>query len=517
QGNMALVGPRPELPRFTQHYKEKWEKVLSIRPGVIGYSQIKVPHETDLYPVDCLDHEAYYLEHILPEKLDNEIEYLQKKSTWLDFTILFRVTFSLLTRTITPRWLLIRYWHFHMLASDTLLACLSLYGSYLLVNQGGLSQEMQLQLSGALWIGLWLRPLVFFLFTLHRYPFSSSLSVGYIMRIIKAAFFSSMALIIVLMLAHEERDLVLSAHIVDLFLLPFILIVARLFYIALHDTLIEAGFFESLWRAGIHIVIAVGYGCIGLFSFWLAHFLRLQDFLVNRSAIHWEIILPVVFLVRAGFSFLLWPPRAYSWSDLVKHESVRIIQNAVLGTGFLLCAYLFFGIENFSRLALIYDFAIYAILALSITFVICISKIQDRRNQAQNRILIYGVGVETELFLTTLERMPNLNNRVIGIISDLEWKRFSSIAGINVLGTIYDLASIAELHRPNVLLTWERLMASTENEAEIKKICAKYGVALSIAPNIHDLVSQDFIAQALEPTGDLASGKESEIAQGNSV
>ena len=82
-GNMSIVGPRPEIPRFTAFYPEKWAKILSKRPGIIGYSQIKVPHETDLYPANCLDHEEYYIQNILPEKLDNEIEYIQKKIFFL--------------------------------------------------------------------------------------------------------------------------------------------------------------------------------------------------------------------------------------------------------------------------------------------------------------------------------------------------------------------------------------------------------------------------------------------------
>ncbi len=79
RGDMALVGPRPEIPRFTAYYPEKWNQVLQVRPGIVGYSQIMTPHENDLYPSTCIDHEKYYIENILPSKLDQEIQYIQKK------------------------------------------------------------------------------------------------------------------------------------------------------------------------------------------------------------------------------------------------------------------------------------------------------------------------------------------------------------------------------------------------------------------------------------------------------
>ncbi|MBI1387556.1 MAG: sugar transferase [bacterium] len=97
-GNMALVGPRPELPKFTNYHTDKWDAVLSVKPGVVGYAQIKNPCESILYPEGCVNPEAYYLEHILPEKLDIEIDYVNRRSTWLDFSIMIWVAFTLLHR-----------------------------------------------------------------------------------------------------------------------------------------------------------------------------------------------------------------------------------------------------------------------------------------------------------------------------------------------------------------------------------------------------------------------------------
>ena len=486
-GSMSLVGPRPEISRFTVHYPEKWKKVLSVRPGVIGFSQIKVPHETDLYPPDCLDHEDYYVQHILPEKLDNEIEYIAKKSFLFDIYILCKVSLSLLTQTITPRWLLARYWHFHMLLSDTILSCVCLYFAYLLVNQGGMPPTVQAQLETAMWNSLWIRPLIFFIFSLHRYPFSSTLSLNYLFRIVKTAIYSSIVLIVVLMLMHEERNLIVSAHIVDMFLLPSFLIGIRLFYIALHDSLIAVGFFKSIRHALTHLAVACIFGGIGIMTFLLGYIIRVPSIGISSRISQAEILLFLIFLIRSSLSLLIWPPAAKSRTDLLKKDSFRIFNNSLFGTGMILMVHLIFQQEAFSRMALLFDFVLYSFFVLLLTAFWSLYKIQKMKDHPQNKILIYGVGVETELFLNTLERMPAINCNIIGIISDLGWKRFSTISGVNVIGTISDLPAIIEMHNPKVILTWERVTKS-EYYPLVKEISEKYGITLSVSPSIHSLV-----------------------------
>lgn len=92
KGDMALIGPRPEIEKFTKFYPEKWDTVLSVKPGILGYAQIVCPHEEELYPDDCADPEMFYVSNILPEKLDREIEYIQRKSTIFDLGIFIRVS-----------------------------------------------------------------------------------------------------------------------------------------------------------------------------------------------------------------------------------------------------------------------------------------------------------------------------------------------------------------------------------------------------------------------------------------
>jgi lipopolysaccharide/colanic/teichoic acid biosynthesis glycosyltransferase len=94
-GDMSLVGPRPEDPKFVGHYKEKWNVVLSVRPGVAGINQVLHRNEEDLFPPGA-DRETYYLEHILPDKLDRDIEYIARQTVWSDIALLTKALIATL-------------------------------------------------------------------------------------------------------------------------------------------------------------------------------------------------------------------------------------------------------------------------------------------------------------------------------------------------------------------------------------------------------------------------------------
>ena len=85
-GEMSLVGPRPEDPRYVKYYKEEERKVLSIKPGVTGVSQILFRNEQELLDVD--DPEEYYITCIMSQKLRVDLAYVQQQSLFLDLLII---------------------------------------------------------------------------------------------------------------------------------------------------------------------------------------------------------------------------------------------------------------------------------------------------------------------------------------------------------------------------------------------------------------------------------------------
>ncbi len=100
QGDMSIIGPRPEIPKFVQYYQDKWKVVHSVKPGIFGYAQTICSHEGQLYPENCKDPEAFYVHNILPEKLDAEIMYVNNKSVKTDCFLFVSVAFKFLFESL---------------------------------------------------------------------------------------------------------------------------------------------------------------------------------------------------------------------------------------------------------------------------------------------------------------------------------------------------------------------------------------------------------------------------------
>ncbi|HBG22991.1 MAG: sugar transferase [Syntrophaceticus sp.] len=86
RGEMSLVGPRPEDPRYVGYYTEEERKILSIKPGVTGVSQILFRNEQELLNVD--DPERYYIDCIMRQKLKADLAYAEQQSSFLDLLII---------------------------------------------------------------------------------------------------------------------------------------------------------------------------------------------------------------------------------------------------------------------------------------------------------------------------------------------------------------------------------------------------------------------------------------------
>jgi lipopolysaccharide/colanic/teichoic acid biosynthesis glycosyltransferase len=85
-GDMSLVGPRPEDPRFVDLSDPLHRRVFMAKPGITGPTQLRYRDEAHL--LTGPDVERRYREEILPAKLMLDAEYLDKRSTMLDLRIL---------------------------------------------------------------------------------------------------------------------------------------------------------------------------------------------------------------------------------------------------------------------------------------------------------------------------------------------------------------------------------------------------------------------------------------------
>lgn len=95
KGEMSIVGPRPESPEWVAVYPERWEKVLSLRPGITDNSSILFRDEESLLS-QSEDPEKTYREVILPKKLDLYEQYVDNHSFSGDIIVIFRTLVSVI-------------------------------------------------------------------------------------------------------------------------------------------------------------------------------------------------------------------------------------------------------------------------------------------------------------------------------------------------------------------------------------------------------------------------------------
>lgn len=86
KGEMSLVGPRPEDPRYVAHYTAEQRRVLSVRPGITGAASVRYRHEEVL--LRGPDWETVYLTVIMPDKLKIDLAYIEHWSFGSDLKVL---------------------------------------------------------------------------------------------------------------------------------------------------------------------------------------------------------------------------------------------------------------------------------------------------------------------------------------------------------------------------------------------------------------------------------------------
>lgn len=86
-GDMSVVGPRPEVPKYVALYNTDQRGVLSVRPGITGMASINYINENELLARSA-DPERAYIEEVMPAKLDLDLSYVKEQSLLLDLRII---------------------------------------------------------------------------------------------------------------------------------------------------------------------------------------------------------------------------------------------------------------------------------------------------------------------------------------------------------------------------------------------------------------------------------------------
>jgi lipopolysaccharide/colanic/teichoic acid biosynthesis glycosyltransferase len=95
KGEMSLVGPRPESPKYVALYTEAQRAVLRVRPGITSLASIRYRDEESL--LHGADWETRYIEQIMPEKIAIDLEYIASANPWKDVLIILQ-TFRAILR-----------------------------------------------------------------------------------------------------------------------------------------------------------------------------------------------------------------------------------------------------------------------------------------------------------------------------------------------------------------------------------------------------------------------------------
>jgi lipopolysaccharide/colanic/teichoic acid biosynthesis glycosyltransferase len=88
-GEMSLVGPRPEVPRYTALYAPDERPVLELVPGITDPASIRYRDEGALLAT-ASDPERAYTERIMREKIRLNLEYASRATRWTDLMIVLR-------------------------------------------------------------------------------------------------------------------------------------------------------------------------------------------------------------------------------------------------------------------------------------------------------------------------------------------------------------------------------------------------------------------------------------------
>jgi lipopolysaccharide/colanic/teichoic acid biosynthesis glycosyltransferase len=98
RGDMALVGPRPEVPRYVRLEDPQWQLILKVRPGITDPVTLHLRNEEDLLARVDGDLETYYVNGLQPSKLSGYIAYLEQRTCRGDLSTLWQTVVEVATK-----------------------------------------------------------------------------------------------------------------------------------------------------------------------------------------------------------------------------------------------------------------------------------------------------------------------------------------------------------------------------------------------------------------------------------
>src|SRR6266481_4111096 len=96
RGDMTFVGPRPEVPEFVELFRQDYEEILTVRPGMTDLASLKYRDEAAV--LGCSNNpQEEYLRHVLPDKINLNKEYIRRSSFFFDLTLILKTLLNYLS------------------------------------------------------------------------------------------------------------------------------------------------------------------------------------------------------------------------------------------------------------------------------------------------------------------------------------------------------------------------------------------------------------------------------------
>ncbi|MDP4845396.1 MAG: sugar transferase [Salibacteraceae bacterium] len=95
KGEMSLVGPRPEVPKYVALYNEKQLRILNVKPGITDVASLAYFHENELLAASE-NPEQTYIDEVMPAKLELNLAYINNPSLAAYFSVVFKTIAKIL-------------------------------------------------------------------------------------------------------------------------------------------------------------------------------------------------------------------------------------------------------------------------------------------------------------------------------------------------------------------------------------------------------------------------------------
>lgn len=93
-GDMSLVGPRPELPRYVALYTPQQREILRYKPGITDLASMRFRDEEALLS-QTADLEHFYLRYCVPKKIELNSQYARRANVLRDCGIIMQTLWLL--------------------------------------------------------------------------------------------------------------------------------------------------------------------------------------------------------------------------------------------------------------------------------------------------------------------------------------------------------------------------------------------------------------------------------------